>query len=73
MDWIWWALGIVFVMGWLAFTRHYAYRHGVWDGAFNQGLPHVQEIMRGYDPERTAELMTRRQAWLDDPSRNPRP
>ncbi len=36
------------------------YRLGVYDGAFNQFLPHVQEMMRDYDERRATEILDER-------------
>jgi hypothetical protein len=36
---------------------HYAYKSGVWDGAFNQFLPHVRLYMRDYDAQRAHEIL----------------
>jgi hypothetical protein len=38
------------------------YRHGIWDGAFNQFLPHVQDAMREYDADRAEQVLAGRQA-----------
>ena len=32
-------------------SRRMAYKHGIWDGAFNQSLPHVRAAMREYRPD----------------------
>lgn len=34
-----------------------AYRGGVWDGAFNQFLPHVQKEMVWYDEHRSRGIL----------------
>lgn len=36
------------------------YRFGIWDGAFNQFLPRVQEAMREYDADRAERLLASR-------------
>jgi hypothetical protein len=41
----------------LVWVRNMAYRHGIWDGAFNQFLPIVQREMRWYAPHRAAEIL----------------
>ena len=46
---VWCALLIV--------VRRTAYKCGIWDGAFNQFLPHVRREMRSYDPHRAAEIL----------------
>lgn len=49
-------------VGWLAtmiWTRNMAYRHGIWDGAFNHFLPIVRKEMIFYDERRAAEILER--------------
>ncbi|ACL61262.1 hypothetical protein [Methylobacterium nodulans] len=43
----------VVVLIWVGQMR---YRHGIWDGAFNQSLPHVQRAMLAYDDERAMRI-----------------
>ena len=40
----------------LAWTQWLSYRHGIWDGAFNQFLPHVRKEMFRYDAERARRI-----------------
>jgi hypothetical protein len=54
---IWWLVVASFV--WLAllvWTRDMAYRHGIWDGAFNHFLPVVRGEMLFYDRHRAASI-----------------
>jgi hypothetical protein len=57
-DWVWLAclLGSNAMM---LLAAHLRYKHGIWDGAFNQFLPHVQKAMREYDPHRAEEKLKR--------------
>lgn len=32
------------------YANRIAYKHGIWDGAFNQFIPHVRKAMFEYDP-----------------------
>ena len=40
-------------------SRHLAYKHGVWDGAFNQFIPYVRKSILEYDERRGAEILER--------------
>ncbi len=45
--------------GWLVllvWTNRVSYRHGIWDGAFNQFLPVVRREMLFYDERRAREI-----------------
>lgn len=55
-DWLWFLIMLVSngMLLWSSYTR---YKHGVWDGAFHQFLPHVQRHMREYDPDRAEALL----------------
>ncbi len=37
--------------------RNIAYRHGIWDGAFNHFLPFVREQMKYYDEDRAKRIL----------------
>lgn len=39
--------------------RGMAYRHGIWDGAFNHFLPIVKKEMLFYDERRAKEILSR--------------
>jgi hypothetical protein len=57
-DWVWLAAllasnGLMFV------SCRLRYKFGVWDGAFNQFLPRVQDAMREYDPHRASQILDR--------------
>ena len=41
----------------LVYIQHFSYVRGIWDGAFNQFLPFVQEQMHLYDPHRAAIIL----------------
>lgn len=63
IDWISTALTALAVVGVLVSMlgiRASAYRQGIWDGAFNMGLPHVQAAMLEYDRERAIALLEQR-------------
>jgi hypothetical protein len=57
-------LAIVYVVTVVILIVHgrVLYRHGIWDGAFNQFLPHVQDAMREYDADRAEQILAGRQA-----------
>ena len=40
----------------LIWTNRTSYRHGIWDGAFNQFLPHVRAEMFRYDRHRAEQI-----------------
>jgi hypothetical protein len=53
----WWLVGSW--LGWLALlfvSRRMAYRHGIWDGAFNHFLPIVRREMLFYDKRRAEAI-----------------
>ena len=41
----------------MLYANKLAYKHGIWDGAFNQFLPHVQSAMREYDKKLADEML----------------
>lgn len=56
----------------LILVRHMAYRHGIWDGAFNHFLPIVQKEMLYYDKHRAKAILEKEGfnkeddwSWLD--------
>ena len=55
----WWfavaSLGWLVILVWVQRT---AYRHGIWDGAFNHFLPIVQREMRFYDARRAEIILS---------------
>lgn len=54
---IWWLVGEAFgMLGLMVWSRNMAYRHGIWDGAFNHFLPIVRREMLFYD-ERRAKII----------------
>jgi hypothetical protein len=54
----WWLVGAMGVFLILLFwIRNIAYRHGIWDGAFNHFLPVVQREMYSYDEHRAAQIL----------------
>ncbi|MDE2472510.1 MAG: hypothetical protein KGL35_28230 [Bradyrhizobium sp.] len=58
MDNEWWLL--VLSVAWLIsliWTRNMAYRHGIWDGAFNHFLPVVRREMLFYDADRARRIL----------------
>ena len=62
-DWLW-LLALLVTNGLLLYVAHVRYEHGIWDGAFNHFLPHVQKAMRAYDDHRTdLTLAAREQGW----------
>ena len=53
----WWLVGGAFgMLALMIWTRNMAYRHGIWDGAFNHFLPVVRREMLFYD-ERRAKMI----------------
>ncbi len=59
----WWLAGVSFA--WLALMIWYgrmSYRHGIWDGAFNQFLPIVRKEMIFYDEFRARRIFEREEA-----------
>jgi hypothetical protein len=48
-----WAVGTLALLIW---TRSMAYRHGIWDGAFNHFLPVVRREMMFYDEHRAKAI-----------------
>lgn len=53
----WWLALEGFVsLGLLIWVRNMAYRHGVWDGAFNHFLPIVRREMLFYDAHRARAI-----------------
>ena len=75
LDWLMLAaIPFVVLMG---YANRLAYRHGIWDGAFNHFLPVVRSAMRQYDDRRaekvlrTPDVNDRLGSWLsaalDDP------
>ncbi|ACL61058.1 hypothetical protein [Methylobacterium nodulans] len=55
-DWIWLGVSLVW-LGTLIWSGQMRYRHGIWDDAFNQSLPHVQRAMLAYDDERAMQIL----------------
>lgn len=56
----WWLVGASAV--WLAlmiWLQRMAYRHGIWDGAFNHFLPTVRREMLFYDKRRAEDIFER--------------
>ena len=56
----WWLVAMSF--GWLVtmiWVRNMAYRHGIWDGAFNHFLPIVRREMLFYDKRRAQAIFDR--------------
>lgn len=54
---VWWLVGSsVFWLFLLIWTRNMAYRHGIWDGAFNHFLPIVRKEMLFYDSYRASKI-----------------
>ncbi len=55
-DWIW--LGaLVLTNGLLLWSGKMRYEQGIWDGAFNQFLPHVRKAMTEYDADRARRVL----------------
>ena len=55
----WWLLAMA--GAWLVslvWVRNMAYRHGIWDGAFNHFLPVVRREMLFYDHNRAARILS---------------
>jgi hypothetical protein len=55
---IWWLVGAS--AGWMIvsiYLQRVAYRHGIWDGAFNHFLPNVQREMRYYDRHKADAIL----------------
>jgi hypothetical protein len=61
----WWLVveSVIFLVL-LVWTRRMAYRHGIWDGAFNHFLRVVQVEMLYYDPHR-AKTMLKEEGLID--------
>lgn len=55
-DYLWFAV-LAMTNGALIYSCHLQYKFGVWDGAFNQFLPHVQKAMREYDERRATDIL----------------
>lgn len=55
-----WIAALIFSNGLLIYSGHLRYKFGVWDGAFNQFLPHVQKAMREYDRDRAASILDKK-------------
>ncbi len=51
MEELLWVVLTVVAIGLSWWSRSLAYKHGIWDGAFNQSLPHVRAAMREYRPD----------------------
>jgi hypothetical protein len=66
--WFWfWITFELAIMFWLmVWVRYMAYRHGIWDGAFNHFLPVVRKEMLFYDEHR-AKAIFEREAALSNP------
>lgn len=53
----WWLVAEAFVaLVFLVWIQRMAYRHGIWDGAFNHFLPVVRKEMIFYDEHRAARI-----------------
>ncbi|KAB7788022.1 hypothetical protein [Methylorubrum populi] len=59
-DWVWLAILLV-TNGMMLLSAHLRYKHGIWDGAFNHFIPHVQKAMREYDDRRTDMILAARE------------
>lgn len=54
----WWLIGMLVVfLILLIWMRNMAYRHGIWDGAFNHFLPIVRREMHYYDARRAKQIL----------------
>lgn len=59
---LFWVPVYLVTCGLLLWAGRLRYKHGVWDGAFNQGLPHVRRAMLDFDAALAAEVLRRRAA-----------
>lgn len=54
----WWFVLQAFIMlALMIWVRNMAYRHGIWDGAFNHFLPSVRREMFYYDKHRANKIL----------------
>ena len=62
---VWWLLGEALAFMLLSiYLQRVAYRHGVWDGAFNHFLPVVRREMVYYDEHRARAIFASEVAAL---------
>ena len=54
---IFWLAIVTVLLVLMLWTNRTAYRHGIWDGAFNHFLPVVQKEMLYYDRDRATKLL----------------
>lgn len=52
-----WLLALLATNGLLLWSAKMRYEHGVWDGAFNRFIPHVQKAMIDYDADRAFAVL----------------
>lgn len=67
----WWLVVMSFL--WLValvWVQRLAYRHGIWDGAFNHFLPVVRREMLFYDRHRAEAIFRSEGHWPKDDSCN---
>lgn len=64
--WFWMMVGLVVMFVLMIWVRNMAYRHGIWDGAFNHFLPVVRKEMLFYDEHR-AKAMFEKEAAFSNP------
>lgn len=56
--WTWtYVVGFITFFAFLIWMRRQCYDQGVWDGAFNRSLPHVQRAMVDYDPQGALDML----------------
>lgn len=55
-DWFWLSLMVITNVV-LLYSSHLSYKHGIWDGAFNQFLPYVQRSIFEYDKYRAQLIL----------------